>query len=53
MGYEKMIKGYPGLNLRHGSLQMNVLDTCSKFHPSIINIKGDILGRIIKVKKIK
>ena len=30
-------------NLRHGSLHMIVLDPCTKFYLSYLNIKQDIL----------
>ena len=37
--------------LRHGSLQMNVLNMPLKLEVCIVNIKWDILDQKIKVKK--
>ena len=38
-------------NLRHCSLQSNVSDISEKFQYQVWNIKRDILGQKIKVKK--
>ena len=40
-----------GNNLRHGSLQMNVLDMCPKCNHPYLNIKRDINVKKIKVIK--
>ena len=39
--------------MRHGSLHYNVLVIYEKVHVLLSNIKRDILGRKIKVKKIE
>ena len=39
-------------NLRHGSLQKNDFDIPEKFQYPIHNIKREILGQKIKVKKL-